>query len=103
MLTHFDVHDEGICYEGYDWGSARFRFAALKTKLWGPSAPKNRMKRTVIRRNAIPDEILHNESLNQAIDRLPSNYNFEIHKTIHRITQAHAKTVCLQFPEGLAV
>ena len=29
--------------------------------------------------------------------------NFEIHKTIHRITQAKAKTVCLQFPEGLAV
>lgn len=61
------------------------------------------MKRTVIRRNAIPDEILNNESLNQAIAKLPTNYNFEIHKTIHRITQAKAKTVCLQFPEGLAV
>ena len=60
-------------------------------------------KRTVIRRNAIPDEILHNESLNQAIAKLPSNYNFEIHKTVHRIIQAKAKTVCLQFPEGLAV
>ena len=76
---------------------------ALYAKEWAPSSPQNRMKRTVIRRNAIPDEILHNESLNRAIDRLPSNYNFEIHKTIHRITQAHAKTVCLQFPEGLAV
>ena len=61
------------------------------------------MKRTVIRRNVIPDEILHNESLNAAIAKLPTNYNFEIHKTIHRITQAKAKTVCLQFPEGLAV
>ena len=61
------------------------------------------MKRTVVRRNVIPDEILNNASLNEAIARLPSNYNFEIHKTIHRITQAHAKTVCLQFPEGLAV
>ena len=49
------------------------------------------------------DEILHNESLNQAIAKLPSNYNFEIHKTVHRIIQAKAKTVCLQFPEGLAV
>ena len=61
------------------------------------------MKRTVIRRNVIPDEILHNESLNQAIAKLPTNYNFEIHKTVHRIIQAKAKTVCLQFPEGLAV
>ena len=63
----------------------------------------SKMKRTVIRRNAIPDEILHNESLNAAIEKLPPNYNFEIHKTIHRILQAKAKTVCLQFPEGLAV
>ena len=66
-------------------------------------AEQRMSKRTVIRRNAIPDEILYNESLNRAIERLPANYNFEIHKTIHRITQAHAKTVCLQFPEGLAV
>ena len=50
------------------------------------------MKRTVVRRNVIPDEILNNASLNEAIARLPSNYNFEIHKTM-----------CLQFPEGLAV
>ena len=61
------------------------------------------MKRTVVRHNAIPDELLHNESLNAAIEKLPSNYNFEIHKTIHRINQVGAKTVCLQFPEGLAV
>ena len=61
------------------------------------------MKRTVVRHNAIPDELLHNESLNAAIAKLPSNYNFEIHKTIHRINQVGAKNVCLQFPEGLAV
>ena len=64
---------------------------------------RKNMKRTVIRRNVIPDEILNNASLNEAISRLPANYNFEIYKTIHRITQAKAKTVCLQFPEGLAV
>jgi hypothetical protein len=32
---------------------------------------------------------------------LPSNYNFEIHKTIWRVQSAGAKTVALQFPEGL--
>eukprot|EP00877_Chromochloris_zofingiensis_P009316 jgi/Chrzof1/4638/Cz14g21010.t1 len=32
---------------------------------------------------------------------LPSNYNFEIHKTVWRIRQAGATQVALQFPEGL--
>lgn len=32
---------------------------------------------------------------------LPSNYSFEIHKTIHRIRQSEAKRIALQFPEGL--
>lgn len=79
------------------------RMLIQKTNLFMYLLNSQKMKRTVIRRNAIPDEILHNESLNQAIAKLPTNYNFEIHKTIHRITQAKAKTVCLQFPEGLAV
>ena len=52
--------------------------------------------------HTIPDEILHNEKLNQAIEQLlPSNYNFEIHKSIHRLQQANSKLVALQFPEGL--
>lgn len=32
---------------------------------------------------------------------LPSNYSFEIPKTIHRIRTSDAKNVALQFPEGL--
>ena len=49
----------------------------------------------------IPDDILKNDELNKAIGILPSNYNFEIHKTVWRIRQAKARNVALQFPEGL--
>jgi len=51
--------------------------------------------------NQIPEDILNNADLQTAIEQLPSNYNFEIHKTIHRIRTLKAKTVALQFPEGL--
>jgi 2-(3-amino-3-carboxypropyl)histidine synthase len=50
----------------------------------------------------IPGHILNDSALNQIIKQaLPSNYNFEIHKTIYRIQQANAKCVALQMPEGL--
>ncbi|KAK9502638.1 hypothetical protein O3M35_011370 [Rhynocoris fuscipes] len=51
--------------------------------------------------NKIPDEILNDPKLNAAIKLLPSNYNFEIHKTIWRIKALEAKKVALQMPEGL--
>jgi len=51
----------------------------------------------------IPDELLNNPELKDAISQLPSNYNFEIHKTIHRIKTLDAKMVALQFPEGLLI
>ncbi|KAM4823942.1 2-(3-amino-3-carboxypropyl)histidine synthase subunit 1 isoform X1 [Urocitellus parryii] len=51
--------------------------------------------------NQIPPEILNNPQLQTAIKVLPSNYNFEIPKTIWRIQQAQAKKVALQMPEGL--
>lgn len=51
--------------------------------------------------NQIPEEILNNVQLNDAISLLPSNYNFEIHKSIWRIKQTQAKRVALQMPEGL--
>ncbi|KAI9179584.1 Diphthamide biosynthesis protein 1 [Blastocladiella emersonii ATCC 22665] len=54
-----------------------------------------------VKRGAIPDEILHNPLLNAAIATLPANYNFEIHKTVHQITECGAKRVALQLPEGL--
>lgn len=39
----------------------------------------------------MPPEILNNPQLQTAIKVLPSNYNFEIPKTIWRIQQAQAK------------
>ncbi|KAL0073374.1 putative diphthamide synthesis protein-domain-containing protein [Phycomyces blakesleeanus] len=51
--------------------------------------------------NQIPDEILNDPLLNKAIEQIPSNYNFEIHKTVWRVKKAGAKKVALQLPEGL--
>ncbi|KAL1635621.1 Diphthamide biosynthesis protein 1 [Neofusicoccum ribis] len=44
---------------------------------------------------------IQDPDINAAISLLPSNYNFEIHKTIHRIRQNGHKSVALQLPEGL--
>lgn len=41
--------------------------------------------------NQIPDEILKDPELQEAVSALPSNYNFEIPKTIWRVRQAKAK------------
>eukprot|EP01112_Ceratiomyxa_fruticulosa_P016703 TRINITY_DN5088_c0_g1_i1.p1 TRINITY_DN5088_c0_g1~~TRINITY_DN5088_c0_g1_i1.p1 ORF type:complete len:493 (-),score=85.41 TRINITY_DN5088_c0_g1_i1:86-1519(-) len=50
----------------------------------------------------IPASILNDGVLNEVISTsLPSNYNFEIHKTIWRLKEANSKRVALQFPEGL--
>eukprot|EP01137_Pigoraptor_chileana_P012524 Opistho-2@64985 len=51
--------------------------------------------------NQVPDEIINDAKLNAAISLLPSNYNFEIHKTVWRIKSTGSKCVALQFPEGL--
>lgn len=51
--------------------------------------------------NQIPDEILKDPELQEAIKVLPPNYNFEIHKTVWRVRQAKATRVALQLPEGL--
>ncbi|XP_023305194.1 2-(3-amino-3-carboxypropyl)histidine synthase subunit 1 [Lucilia cuprina] len=53
------------------------------------------------RLNRIPQSLLDDPQLQKAIERLPSNYNFEIHKTIWRIKEMKAKRVALQLPEGL--
>ncbi|KAH3687456.1 hypothetical protein WICPIJ_001566 [Wickerhamomyces pijperi] len=66
--------------------------------------PSSRPKRTIGRAALqIPPEILNDEALNQAIKLLPSNYNFEIHKTIWNIRKQNAKRVALQMPEGLLI
>jgi 2-(3-amino-3-carboxypropyl)histidine synthase len=44
-----------------------------------------------LKTNSIPTEILENHDLNEAIKALPSNYNFEIHKTIFQIQKFQAK------------
>lgn len=51
--------------------------------------------------NQIPPDILQDPQLNAAINQLPSNYSFEIHKTIHHIRKNNATMVALQMPEGL--
>ncbi|EGO01709.1 hypothetical protein SERLA73DRAFT_103652 [Serpula lacrymans var. lacrymans S7.3] len=51
--------------------------------------------------NQIPEDILTDVLLNEAINQIPSNYSFEIHKTIHHIRKNKARMVALQMPEGL--
>ncbi|CCF59750.1 hypothetical protein KAFR_0H03400 [Kazachstania africana CBS 2517] len=52
----------------------------------------------------IPDDILNDENLNNVVEALlPSNYNFEIHKTIWNIRKHNATRVALQMPEGLLI
>lgn len=53
--------------------------------------------------NKIPVEILNDVKLNAAIAALPSNYNFEVHKTIWRARELKCKRVALQLPEGLLI
>ncbi|KAJ9537552.1 hypothetical protein OSB04_030285 [Centaurea solstitialis] len=60
-----------------------------------PRQPKRFIK------NQIPDSITTDSALNAAMAALPSNYNFEIHKSIWRIRSTSARRVALQFPEGL--
>ena len=36
-----------------------------------------------------------------ALRQLPSNYNFEVKKTVWKVREAGATCVALQFPEGL--
>lgn len=50
--------------------------------------------------NKIPPELLNDPELNDAINSLPANYNFELHKTIWRIREIKAQRVALQLPEG---
>ena len=66
------------------------------------SAQKNRKVITggIRTANKIPESILNDADLNDAIAVLPQNYNFEIHKTVWKIRQLEAKCVALQFPEG---
>lgn len=63
--------------------------------------PVRKIFKAPIKINKIPEEILNDPLLNAAIVALPSNYNFEIHKSIWRIKELKVKKVALQMPEGL--
>ncbi|MBN3318866.1 DPH1 synthase, partial [Atractosteus spatula] len=61
------------------------------------------MKKTAARgprrvANQIPDEILKDPELQEAVRALPENYNFEIHKTVWRVRQVQAKREFKQGP-----
>lgn len=49
-------------------------------KVYGASAGKTRII------NQIPDDILNDKKLEAAIQLLPSNYSFEIHKTVYYLS-----------------
>ncbi|EMR08557.1 hypothetical protein PNEG_03037 [Pneumocystis murina B123] len=61
----------------------------------------NICKEKVIKK--IPNDILEDPIINDSINLLPSNYNFEIHKTVWYIRRNGSKKVGLQMPEGLLV
>ena len=69
------------------------------------NSTKQGAKRTIRAPPAqIPLEILNDDRLNAAIQTyLPTNYNFEIHKTIHHIKHYGSACVALQMPEGLTL
>lgn len=50
--------------------------------------------------NQIPPEILHDAALNNMVAALPTNYNFEVHKSVWQLRKAGARRVALQLPEG---
>lgn len=101
----------------------RRRFVGASSR---PTARKGEGKaRPAPRRvaNLIPEEILNDKDLNEAIKGeplpqsirvlygwilirlvgLPSNYSFEIHKTVYQLRRDRIRTVALQMPEGLMI
>mmetsp|Transcript_11747 Transcript_11747/g.21208 ORF Transcript_11747/g.21208 Transcript_11747/m.21208 type:complete len:475 (-) Transcript_11747:115-1539(-) len=75
--------------------SAELEVLSVDAKKTKPPGPKRFI------RQAVPDEILHDAALNDAIAVLPANYNFEVHKTVWRLRKEGVQAVALQFPEGL--
>lgn len=92
-----------MCGEGEGEGISSVSSEPLKNlpntntviKKSGKASKKWKMK------NTIPEDILENSLLNEAIKILPSNYNFEIHKCVWKAREAGDGVIALQFPEGL--
>ena len=71
------------------------RADARTVRCAGSAAPST--ERSLVRggvkrfvRQAVPDDILHDAALNAAAAVLPSNYSFEVHKTVWRVRQVRA-------------
>ncbi|CAN0020509.1 unnamed protein product [Hapterophycus canaliculatus] len=64
----------------------------------GNRASTTAMKKQRVVRNRIPADILENAGLNEAIGRLPPNYNFEVHKTVWRIREVSPGTASHVLP-----
>lgn len=63
---------------------------------------KNRRGRAGLKGSRIPQEILEDPELNEAIAaHLPPNYSFEVHRTVWRLRRCAARHIGLQLPEGL--
>ena len=90
--THSDAKKSAKCSSTA--AKPRKRFVGSK------SVPSKAGSSSVVA-NQIPLDILQDTQLNAAIKALPSNYSFEIHKTIHHVRKNNAKMVALQMPEGL--
>lgn len=82
----------------------RRRFIGRKATLGLKDSVVMTQKRHVGRvLNQIPEDILNDKDLNEAIKLLPSNYNFEVHKCVWNIRKNKATRVALQMPEGLLI
>ncbi|MES1917482.1 MAG: hypothetical protein MHM6MM_009199 [Cercozoa sp. M6MM] len=74
------------------------------TQLVSTEKSRRRPKRvvaSVASQSRIPADIAENAELNRAMECLPANYNFEVHKTLWRLRERGARRVALQMPEGL--
>ena len=72
--------------------------AAVVSRRSGPAPGARRPPRLL---NQVPPALANDPALLEAVALLPSNYSFEVPKTIHRIRTLGAKRVALQMPEGL--
>ncbi|KAF8592586.1 Diphthamide synthesis [Ramaria rubella] len=91
LTTNVDVKQQGLQASS----RPRRRFVGRTTV----TPLKGRTNASVA--HQIPEEILSDPHLHHAIQKLPSNYSFEIHKTVHHIRKNNAQMVALQMPEGL--
>lgn len=69
-----------------------------KTVIPAKSTPRRPPPR---RYTPVPDSLQNDPELASNCRSLPSNYSFELAKTIHRAREANATRIALQLPEGL--